>query len=379
MIDANHRLYRWHGDGLRDISQRNEEYHHIFAADSSDIWLHVYLKDQTRFVFKRTLNGHAKMYPNPENFRITSIWVNNPHDIWASGIVGTLLHFDGENWRRYPGFTNHHIEKACLDEKQNGWLAVENTHDSLDLYRVSLKTKQFNFIREIGRSYSLMPAGIWYFAGDSLVFFSDNTIKQSYFLPYSEIANVVLPVFKNASLQYSGALTWIVQETNVPAYLLFVKSEKEVLKLTEQGQIQKLTATSLNSKIASQFVRGILYSDHEYTVGCDFINQDNYLDFYLIVPDDKNDLVVSDTFIRSDGTSGFNQQKKTTDFQAVEAQATGKGQTYYDNGILIADLNNDGDQDLFITAHQGSNLYFENLTFTRFEDRTDFANLYDDH
>ena len=49
-----------------------------------------------------------------------------------------------------------------------------------------------------------------------------------------------------------------------------------------------------------------------------------------------------------------------------------------DNGVLIADFNNDFNQDIIITAHQGSNLFFENKVKKVFTNRTKKSGLFNE-
>src|SRR5215470_10513682 len=50
-------------------------------------------------------HGWCAAYPRPTGAKLNRLWGTAPDDVWAVGDVGTILHFDGERWTRFPSGT----------------------------------------------------------------------------------------------------------------------------------------------------------------------------------------------------------------------------------------------------------------------------------
>ncbi|MFQ5639331.1 MAG: FG-GAP-like repeat-containing protein [bacterium] len=376
LITVEHRLYKWNHNRFDDVTAPNEEYYLIFAAAPDDIWLHSYNQGAHRYQFKKIFQD--AIYMDPDNFRLSSVWSNTPKDIWGGGIVGTLLHFDGQKWRRRAGMTNNHIMNICIDKDARGWVVIETGGGLLELYKVSLSENLFQRIKRLPNENAFVANGIWEIYEDRLVFYSWTGEVRTYSVPRKNEPENVVP-FQTDAIIYDKAGIWHVKKTGHPGFVLLKDTQDTVLKLSEDGQLSRLPTRVVNESLSVQFYRRKQLWEQEYTAGCGFLDDDENLDIYTIRPVSKNILILKKKIRDDDQPESYNFQDYTVQYNAVENQSTTDNKVYYDNGILIADLNNDGDEDLFITAHQGSNLYFENEKHSSFTDKTAAANLFDEN
>ncbi|RKY75016.1 hypothetical protein DRQ12_12690, partial [candidate division KSB1 bacterium] len=368
-ISKNKKLYKWNGTFFEDASSPNENYEAIFALDSDDIWLHIYQKNNYRYFFRRYYKNKSAEYNDPDNFYLNDFWWNASDDIWACGILGTLLHFDGGQWSKYPSPTNGHIWGICLGKDRDGWIVLENELGGTELYQISLETNRLKALNRCFEIIGLLPKGIWAVISDSLVFISNNNSRMSFPFDNQNLQSNLIPMQDNTIFNLKMGF-WFAFSENQPTYLLMLCSQGLALKLHDGGKIDTLKVTFAPQSSLLQFLNIRLNQDKEYSAGCGFLDDDKYLDILVIVPEEKNRLYLGkrlgDSFILQDCT---------IDFKVAESQLTSATERYYDNGILIADFDNDNDQDLLIIAHQGSNLYFENNHRRSFTNRTSYAHL----
>ena len=376
LVTVHKRLYEWQDGRFVDISLEHERYHSIFAVSSSEVWLHLYDQTQYRFVFKKRRSDTWQVILDPDNEHLFSISASAPDDIWAAGVVGSLLHYDGRTWRRYPGLTNHHIRYFQPIDERRAAVVLEDIEGTLRLYRVDLGANRLTFLHLLtNRGFAGLPGGLWQVTNDSLRFLSfDGGIRKfDIGKPPSPIQ--AHPILPDATVTQSGKF-WKVWRPEHPPFLLFRPTATSVMQLTNDGWLRRLPAAVSQPAVPAQFQASGVEVEGVYTTGCGFLDQDEHLDLYAVRPTAKNLLLLKRPVSGKGGSYQF--RDFTVPFHAAETQFTRDGLVYYDHGILIADLNNDGDEDLFMTAHQGSNLYFENLNHRGFADHTAFANVFDE-
>lgn len=197
-ISGDQHLYRWEEKQFKDVSEYGETYNMLFASSDSELWIHYFDHKAVRYKFKKIKDGITTYIDDPENFSLTSFWINSSNDIWLGGLVGTMLHYDGERWKKYPGFTNNHITNIFINKDKNGFTTIEDDPTIKGRYRLSLDSKRNIRLKKVKKTYSffgISDHGYWAGNSDSLYFISND--KQEKLFPIKTIPTDLIPFEKN--------------------------------------------------------------------------------------------------------------------------------------------------------------------------------------
>ena len=71
-------------------------------------------------------HGWCVAYPRPTGTKLNRLWGSGPRDVWAVGEVGTILHYDGERWTRFPSGTRDSLVAISGRGPGDAWAIGKN-------------------------------------------------------------------------------------------------------------------------------------------------------------------------------------------------------------------------------------------------------------
>jgi signal transduction histidine kinase len=359
----------------------------LFAPDPDHVWI----INDTDIPYKDELilfNGKNWIsVPAPNSEGIRDIWFTSPSLGWAACEWGQMMQYDGQEWNLVSCPVFNHIEYLLMLSDEEGWAMTDNPVEYLN--------------------YS---DGRWQAYGDSCNVLYPNIFMMSRYLAinqYSEFIKIFKHVMPETELEHIRTDTLEFGYNIFRTPILWIHPDRPTI-----GKFAVFTVPDINSKEELIFILKLNewideggYKSQEYWI----LNQDGIkrkiLLKALITPQQTkkseqftcfeqttilaHGICISD--LSGDGiddiytviTGRPNIYRVIPDKGELNEKAglidptrTEDGRVNFDEGASSADIDNDGDQDLFVTSLYGPNLLFKQIRKNYFREDSKTLNLH---
>jgi signal transduction histidine kinase len=295
---------------------------------------------------------------------------------WYGGYK-EIAFFNGERWKFIPYPNNYSTIKTLKGNKENKvWvLTIDKKlfYFNGKSWWEELKNKSINFIffQNINSGYALAGGSLYKYENAGWMLHSSSPLLKDIFklsiLSDQEIWGIGNPC-KIVSFR-NGKWEEIISPTSESLIDLKMYSSSEGIIVGYNGTIIRYTKEIIRSKKIPKFdfyIHRMLNieteTNNEYGVSIEDFNNDGLKDIYAVCISEPNRLFIN--------KSSFNKNKLSS--LAFDDESTLRninGLTGYRNsisintthiGLGIADVNNDGNQDIYLTNLSGKNLLYLN-------------------
>lgn len=374
--DALRRLYRFqNGNWNIELTTADIEFWTMFGFSPDDLWLVCFDKKNYRY-FLRHHDGKTTVdHYTPNADFIEQMDFLAPDNIWAACQWGQIMHFDGTSWRLIQSPTFGHIKSISMANDSNGWAGVKYRdtgfllHWNGDQWQIATKVRG-----AIPRVVMLNDSVGWGFLNDDsqIIQLMGNRWQM---VPFAALIqdtvvatweDVARPIFfnTNAIVTSAGIATYANRQRDILWYTgVAEKPETKFYLLTHDGQVRYVRPQMpIAPRLFWQYT-GISFQSttEEYGVAIGDIDSDGDDDIYTINTSANNRLLLF---------HGNRQIKKHVDDNWIDAAEhlnllgltkSREGAVIFDMGATMADIDNDGDRDLYLTSMYEKNALFENL------------------
>lgn len=378
-----HHLFRWNGSDLIAEPQLPNEKVRFFRIISPDnIWLAVHLKDQYRHCLKHFDGVRWSYVKTPNSHQFYDLIFPAPTSGWAIGEWGEIIHFDGTQWRRAESPTNYHLTYITMPTPHSGWIAGQSRGQGILLqYKNGAWKIRQHFIR--GEPQLLLAPT------DSVATITTQVEQElhvyQFFAGYEH--EIPLPeavandnstffffIFKQQLCGYSRRTgrffllqdnAWQAQPWGVIQPPLKISIARDNFLFSHEGQLFQLRQIRKSEfppvpKII-RFEKLEMRSQIEYGVAVGDINNDQHEDLYIVNHEGVNRLVgMSLTAENAFWDGGASAAKAAGVSGELLNEKQKENKSIYDSGISMADIDNDGDLDLYLCSMYQPNILYNN-------------------
>ncbi len=383
-------LYRLKNHQWKRIEFPNDyKIEELFGISHNNIWVGCYdRKNYRNFLLRFDGTNWRNIYP-PNTDRIKDLQFLSENTIWGACVWGEIIHYDGKKWKLIPTPTFFHFDQlyllndtlGCvwseyrngkgyiLLKKKDGWESIELTNYSfynaskiifLTLSVDSFRTKLRSIIKE-------KPSVSQYFSA---------LVSDTVTIDCKGNEN---PIFSNANgTVYKEGLTCRFKnaKTGEKAILLLndvYKGYKNNFLIIDIS-VSKLNLINTKSIVKNFQNNAKMSYLNEYGVVFLDVNNDGLEDIFSIDTNRENRLHLT-AFI----STVFSQEKNFVDaaekFNLIGLNRGEEGNYIYDMGATAADMDNDGDRDIYVTSLYDNNMLFKNVKAKSFREIGDRAGV----
>ena len=342
-------------------------------------------------------NGHRNStVKTPNTAGIRSIWFDEGQG-WCGCDWGQILRYDGDTWKQVPCPTLQHVNNL-LPLGGGEWLAkTDDDH---------------KFLRYDGTAWAMDPSGAQLTFPQfvlSHLYIKDNCIDnpyglqllhaaQSYFKSSCPVDTLRLPshvpmhglIWVHRTQPVTGMRNVLrkdfYQASEKAVVFIFCESDTVDAAGRHCATYARFTRVGLHSRIVLEippyvkpqqegayFRVGSRSANYEHGICFSDLTGDGHEDKYAVVTASGNRLNVYRLNMPG-GDENYNIEI------AEEAGLSGgsrtdKARVLYDEGCASADIDNDGDQDMLVTALYGGNVLYKQVSRGRFEEMADLLGL----
>jgi len=386
-------LYQYeNGDWNLIIEPDDIEYSEIFGFSKNNVWLGCFDKKKFRYLL-RHFNGTkwSNIYP-PNSDKIRDLAFIAADNIWGACEWGEIIHYNGKEWHLISSPTFGHLTSIAILNDSLGWATGEyRSNGTLMLWNGSkwkkiYELKKFQLERvlmvnsDIGWVLTMdkKPTGLR-IERDQLFHTNFSSFLQDTILTSIEF-------FKKPTVFYYDKT--VIQRGDI-AYTDFNDNKREILispwdgkdydsfLFSSDGSVRYLQrkpdSTYSESKLL--YAPEPLGNRAEYGVAFGDFDTDGDEDFYVINTERENrlNLYGGNQDIKSANPIHF--VNAADELNILGVNNTESGDQIYDMGVSAADVDNDGDRELYIACLYGKNQLHENINGKRFREITVSAGL----
>ncbi|MDW7679875.1 MAG: VCBS repeat-containing protein, partial [bacterium] len=387
-LDNNH----WTQMGYIPFYEPNK----LFFADLLYV---IALNIQTgRYEFTRFENGQWKKITTPNTNLVRDVHVSDDNQIWAACEWGELLHFNGVEWKLITSPSFAHNNRIFVQNDSSIWLAGEYQNKILIGHWNGRLWKRFYLLRNelyqeigwIGNLDANRVIGLMYHIPDLSYIISPDTVEMKY------LADLVCDTLAIAISMFSDS-SFILRKSNDKSdfkfyanYRRFTSSSEFLLVYDVDQNYEGYWKAQDNNIYYVRFIPQIMEHDRHtlfrkhyitdfvsYCFGIAFVDVDkNGLEEIYIVDTEKHNLLLSPKKVGA-ATSAAEDLfiDRAEQFNIQAPVMTRDQKMIYDHGISFADVDNDGDEDGYLTSLYHSNLYFENISGKIFHEKSKQAGI----
>ncbi|MCU0646083.1 MAG: FG-GAP-like repeat-containing protein, partial [bacterium] len=388
--DASRRLYRLHnGNWQVEKAPADIQIWNIVGSSPDNVWLACFNKKNYRYFLRHLDRGTITDYYTPNADRIAKVDFLSPNNSWAVCEWGQIMHFDGTSWQLVPCPAFAHVSSISMANDSCGWAGGKYRNTGFLLHwngkRWQIKMQQKNLVATVRMVNDTLGWG--FLEDDSKII--KLTHDQWALVPFAPLIqdtivtnwpDVARPIFFNTSgiVTFGGTTTFANQQRDI----LWSTGAPETPQtkfylLTHDGKVKYIRQqVPITAKIFWQYAHNTAEGiNQEYGVAIGDIDSDGDDDIYSINTSDKNRLQL----INGNRQIKMKQPGYFTDgaeHMNLRGPARSKeGETIYDMGATIADMDNDGDRDLYITSMYEKNMLYENIKGINFKEIAKEARL----
>lgn len=386
--DASQKLYRLkNGVWQVELAPANFQFFDVLGYFNEGLWFVCFDKISYRYFIRRLVNDNPIDYYTPNADPILQMDYLGPNNIWAVCQWGQIMHFDGSKWELVPCPTFGHVTNISMGSDSCGWaggkyrdigfllhwdgrnwvIKMQLKKDAVPRVLMVNDTLGWGFLKDNSQIIRLVRHQ------SNLVDFAD-LIQDTLVVNFQD---VIHPKFfhNNGIVKYSKGTTSIVTYNNRWCDILWSigsleNPQTKIYLLTHDGKISYIRQQSTPSpRQLWQYVSSPMQgTSDEYGIAFGDLDGDGDDDVYCVNTSDKNHLFL------------YKGNRQIKDFQGnffidsaehlnlLEPARSKEGPVIFDMGVAIADMDNDGDRDIYITSMYEKNMLYENRENQSFQE-----------
>ena len=378
-------LYQYKNGEWHIVSKPADiHYYNVFGFSKNNVWVGCFDKKIYRhFLWHHDGKKLKKIYP-PNSDGIRDLDFISPDNIWGACEWGEIIHYDGKDWNLIPSPVFAHLETVNMINDSLGYFTGEYRGGSNFLLwngrYLSQKTNIDAY--KLKKVIMVNPTIGWLSVNneknEGFIFKNDNLEK----LDYSTLVQdtlIILDHYGQQTLFYYPNRT-VIQKGHT-AYTSTQNGKREILEFpvshnfeefywfASDGSVRLVKCKPVDIQNQTNLYEGP--GDEglsEYGTAFFDADKDGDEDIYIINTDRENRLKLY----------GGNQEIKTKlphhfvdGADVLNVLGTNKtkiGDYVFDMGVSVADVENDGDRDVYITCLYGKNQLHTNLKGKKFKE-----------
>ncbi|MDZ7342379.1 MAG: FG-GAP-like repeat-containing protein [candidate division KSB1 bacterium] len=378
--DASRKAYRLKSGGWQvQLAPANIQFFELVGYYAQGPWFVCFDKISYRYFIRHLVDDQPIDYYTPNADPILQMDYLGPNNIWAVCQWGQIMHFDGSKWELVPCPIFGHVTNISMANDSCGWAGGK--------YRdlgFLLHWNGRNWVIKMQLKKDAIPSVVM--VNDTLGWgFLDNDSQvirlvrhQSNLVDFAALIqdtlvfdwqDVIRPIFfhNNGIVKGGIAGTAIVSYPNRQRDILwFIKQienpQTKIYLLTHDGKVSyvRRQLTPFPRQLR-QYVSSLMQgTTGEYGVTFVDLDGDGDDDVYSIDTSGKNRLFLfnGNQQIKSGYKDYFIEGAEHLNL--LGPTRSKEGATIFDMGATIADIDNDGDRDLYITSMYEKNMLYEN-------------------
>ena len=373
-------------DSLWEIVPTLKQYKYLelFGFSIDNIWFCCFDKKNYRY-FLRHFNGQSwqNIY-TPNADRVRGLEYLAPDNIWGVCAWGEIIHFDGQKWELVPCPVFTHLNCISMASDSCGWIGGEYRGKGLLLHWNGSKwTLSGNVVNYEIINILMVNSSIgWVFVNNDSIAIKLDKNSWHYVTFSSLVRDTVAAVWKNIInpifiYQHKAAVhdknlsnITLPNGTREALYSLPQNKHSKIYTFYADGSLKfiKSKPYQMTSNSAYKFSSSETGYQYEYGVAFGDFDSDGDDDIYVINAAEGNRLRLFG------GNSRIKSAKPNLFVEAADRMnllgiaRTSDGNFVYDMGVTLADIDNDGDRDVYITSLYDNNMLYENINNINFRE-----------
>ncbi|MDZ7335943.1 MAG: FG-GAP-like repeat-containing protein [candidate division KSB1 bacterium] len=378
--DASRKLYHLkNGVWQVDLTPTNIQFFELFGYYAQGPWFGCFDKIRYRYCIRHLVNDKPIDYYTPNADPILQMDYLGPNNIWAVCQWGQIMHFDGSKWELVPCPIFGHVTNISMANDSCGWAGGKYRDIGFLLHWDGKNWGiKMQFKRDAIPSVVMVNDTLgWGFLNDNpqvirLVRDQSNLVDFTTLIQDTLVVNwqdIIRPTFfhNNGIVKGGSAGTAIVSYPNRQRDILWFTKPPEnpqtkIYLLTHDGKISYIHQQSTPSpRQLWQYVSSPMQgTSDEYGVAFGDLDGDGDDDVYSINTFDKNHVFLyrGNRQIKNIHGNFFIDGAEHLDL--LEPARSKEGPVIFDMGVAIADMDNDGDRDIYLTSMYEKNMLYEN-------------------
>ncbi|MBC8179907.1 VCBS repeat-containing protein, partial [candidate division KSB1 bacterium] len=388
-----HQLYQYdNGNWSLIVKPDNIDYIQIFGFSKKNVWLGCFEKNKFRY-FLRHFNGTkwSNIYP-PNTDRIKDLAFVAADNIWGACEWGEIIHYNGKVWQLISTPTFGHLTSIAIVNDSLGWATGEyRANGTLMLWNGSKWKKIYELKKfPIDRVLMVNSEIGWVFikgkTPTALRIERDKLFHTNFSNFLQDTMLVSMEFFKKPTVFYFDKA---VTQSGDVAYTDFNDNKREILfSLGDRQEYDSFLFCSdgsvsyLQRKPDSTYSESkLLYAPEplgnrdEYGVAYGDFDIDGDEDFYVINTEGENRLNLYNGNQDIKSASPIHFVNAADELNILGVNKTESGDHIYDMGVSAADVDNDGDREIYISCLYGKNQLHENINGKRFREIANYAGV----
>lgn len=390
--ETNSRLYRLQ-NGVWSLAPKTPDVclQRVFG-DGDEVWALALDQTNYRYFLRREKPGKITDFTTPNADLIYHLDFLAPDNLWAVGQWGEILQFDGNAWKRVPSPVFGHINRIAMINDRCGWASGEYRGNSYLLFWDGVAW-QVKFQRAECEMQVILvndSLGWGLINNDSLILKLSK--KNWELVPLATLIQdtIFTPAPMTDRYRFFSDLGTV---TNDPEFTYLMRANRrcDVLWFPPAGNKQQPDVFWLAADGAVRYVQrelpavpagpwqfsGKVFNGfmEEFGVAIGDFDADGDDDIFSINTSDKNHLILSEVNYDIKFRYRKNYQDVAEHLNLLGLARSKDGDAIYDMGVTYADIDHDGDRDIYVTCMYGNNLLYENIENRTFWDIAAAANV----
>ncbi len=343
--------------------------------------------------FKQNLlyldNGKLTSVQTPNADGIRDLFFTSPDNGWAACEWGQILHYDGDEWSLFPSPTLYHVHRLLVLSDTLAWASTDNANQN-NTHILNYNGKRWSQFKTVPSiDIHLMPDYTYDLSADSISY--HHSFRRSKVKAKCDTILFTQPFDVFSALWIGPARTRMSGEKTAMIVDPAEVTREQIVSVVWNGRREAngyqydsfylFSLTGLDRKLvfASPLPRfydfkkrfrsyNMPKSMAEHGICIADFNRDDWPDLYIVGTGRPNRLyLLKERRVPNYPFSKFDI--------AEQAGVVGPTQFFdgtinYDEGVSCADIDNDGDQDLFLTSLYGYNSIYRHDNGIQFRDFT---------
>ena len=386
-------LYRCK-DGLWTVVEKpnNLEYKKLYGFSKNNLWIGCLDKTKYRFFLRHFDGDNWENIYTPNTDFIRDLEFVNQNSVWGACEWGEIIHFNGNDWKLVPSPTFSHLNTITMINDSLGWATGEYRGNGFLLKWDGISWKKLYELENIQISRIMMVnpnigwalgvqhiTTVFKFENNELTYVDfTSLIQDTIYLPSNFIEKSIY-FFPNRTVHQKGrgaATNFNDGEREVLVSLLDAK-KNSLLWFTSDGSIRYIQSDPAQIKMSAGYTFREIGGNSTNECGVVFgdFDNDGDEDIYSVNTNDGNKLRLYGGNVNIKSTFPYNFIEAADRLHILGNNKTKEGEYIYDMGCTSADVDNDGDRDIYISCLYGENQLHENIYGKKFRDFTKQAGL----
>jgi signal transduction histidine kinase len=376
------RLFEYDGDGWTDITPpTSQDIFPFHIVNEKDIWCASYEYGTYTYQIHRYRNGKWQgAVPVPE--RVLAFSFSSPESGWAVGENGLILRYANRRWQSITSPTLLHVRQVLALSSEEAWAVAEYRGRGSVLYFDGTRWADVTPfpVGELGLLAFHSPTEGWAGGLGGLLRYQDSQWSRIDLQQVSRsraedvrLHELILLPGGRLLVWFQGGTAMIYDRTTwtpfklppgLKAVAVVPSSSSPMFVGIKSPDSQSHQET--NGRQRPRGFRESLFSRqlHNFGVAVGDLSGDGLADLYFVNTEAENVLLEGGTYIN-----------RAEEANLLAPIYDSEGTNFYDSGVVLGDVDNDGDLDLYLTSLFLPNKLYMNLGKFRFRDVTERAGV----